>query len=391
MHRSKIAIVHPLLIEGGGSESRALWIAEALTKDFDIHLVSMGGVNLERLNEYYGSNLSRSEVEIIEIAIPGVFKKCFDALRGYRLARFCKKRSSEFDLIISAYDVMDFGRKGIQFIADFSFDDRLRRTFHPAPQGVKGIFYQKSPLRWMYLKLGESLAGISKDGWKRNITIANSAWTRKIMKEVYGIETRTIYPPVVGKFPDIPWDKRENGFVCIGRLVPEKGIDIIIDILKKVGKTGQDTHLHIFGGIDNSPYISSLQRLCDENREWAFMEGKIFAAKKQEIIAQHKFGISNCKNESFGIAIAEMVKAGCIVWVPNGGGQVEIVNHPMLIYDTVEDAADKIVKVLKSTTLQAELREHLAQQSKKFSTERFTIEIRELVTQFLQEDSIAHS
>ncbi|MCK5257215.1 MAG: glycosyltransferase, partial [Deltaproteobacteria bacterium] len=152
-----------------------------------------------------------------------------------------------------------------------------------------------------------------------------------------------------------------------------------------VRKTGQDTHLHIFGGIDNSPYISTLQRLCDEKREWAFMEGKIFGAKKQEIIAQHKFGISNCKNEAFGIAVAEMVKAGCIVWVPNGGGQVEIVNHPALIYDSAEDAVHKIDKVLKSTTLQTELREHLATQSKKFSTQQFMSEIKEVTRQFFQE------
>ncbi|MEE8380297.1 MAG: glycosyltransferase, partial [Thermodesulfobacteriota bacterium] len=290
MHRPKIAIIHPRLIGGGGSESRALWATEALKHDCDVSLITMGSPDLTHLNEYYGTNINRNEIKIIQIPIPPLFKNHFDALRGSRLARFCKQKASEFDLMISTYNIMDFGRRGIQFIADFSFDDGLRRTLHPAPQGVKGIFYRKSLLRWMYLKLSTILAGPSEDGLIRNVTVANSQWSGGIMKKVYGIESQTIYPPVVGESPDTPWDKRENGFICIGRLVPEKGINRIIEILQKVKKKGETIHLHIFGGGDNAQYIKSVQRLCDENREWAFMEGKIFGAKKQEIIAQHKFG-----------------------------------------------------------------------------------------------------
>jgi len=36
----KIAIIHPQLIEGGGSEARALYIAEALKSEYDITLIT---------------------------------------------------------------------------------------------------------------------------------------------------------------------------------------------------------------------------------------------------------------------------------------------------------------------------------------------------------------
>ncbi len=382
MIRPNIAIIHPQLIEGGGSEAPALWTAEALKNKYNVHLITMGNVNLDRLNEYYGTSLNSDQIKTIIIPIPYLLKNRFDALRVYRLTRFCKQRTSEFDLIVSTYNVMDFGRKGIQYISDFSFNDRLRQTFDPTPTGMKWSFHQPSPLRWMYLKLSKIIAGTSRDGWKRNVTIANSDWSGKIMKDVFGMETQTIYPPVVSRFPDISWNKREDGFVCIGRLVPEKRIDRLIEILSEVRKKGCDVHFHIIGKSGDAGYIRKLQELCKRNSDWVFMEGSIYSSKKLEFIAQHKYGIHGREKEPFGIAVAEMVNAGCIAWVPNGGGQSEIVNHYELVYDNAEDAANKIEKVLKSTTSQIELRKHLAMQSEMFSNDRFMDEIRNIVDRF---------
>jgi glycosyltransferase involved in cell wall biosynthesis len=384
MDQIKIAIVHPQLVAGGGSEAPLLWTAEALKENYIIYLITMGEVNLNRLNDCYGTNIYENEVKIISIPIPVLFKNRFDALRSYRLARFCKNKSSDFDLMISTYNVMDFGRKGIQYISDFSFADRSRRTFEPAPKGVKRIFYQESPFRWMYLKLGEILARTSKDGWKRNLTIANSDWSGKIMKENYGIETKTIYPPVANKFPDIPWNEREDGFVVLARLSPEKRIEKIVEILESMRKKGQNIHLHILGRLDDIVYTKRLKDFCDNKRNWISFEGLVVGNEKLEFIAKHKFSISGRENEPFGIAVAEAVKAGCITWVPNGGGQTEIVNHPNLIYQSVDDAANKIDKILKSDVMQEQLREHLSKQAEKFSTEKFTKEIRNIVIQFFE-------
>jgi len=173
MNQAKIAIIHPQLKEGGGSEAQTLWAAEALKNDYDVYLITMGSPDLMRLNECYGTDLNPSDINIIKIPIPFLFKNRFDALRSYRLARFCKHISSEFDLMISTYNLMDFGRKGIQFIGDFSFDDRLRQAFDPAPKDLKGLFYKQSPFRWMYMKLGKILASTSQDGWKINYDVSS--------------------------------------------------------------------------------------------------------------------------------------------------------------------------------------------------------------------------
>ena len=387
MRRPEIAIIHPQLIEGGGSEARVLWCAEALKNSYDVTLITMGHVSLDHFNECYGTNLAPGEIKIIELPVPHLFKNHFDALRYYRLARFCRRRASEFDLMISTYNVMDFGRRGIQYIADFSFEDRLRRSFDPKPRGIKKLFYQKSPLRWMYLRLGKILVGNTEQGWKKNMTIANSDWSGKIMREVYGVKTRTIYPPVVDGFSKTPWEKREDGFVCIGRLVPEKRIEKTIEILKQVRSKGWKIHIHIVGKSRDSSYTRKLQDISGKFGDWVFLEGEMFSKEKSEFLAKHKFGIHGRQNEPFGIAVAEMVKAGCIVWVPAGGGQVEVVNHSALIYENVEDAVNKIDLALKSSTLQGQLREHLANQSQIFSAKRFMSETKELVHEFLRKNT----
>lgn len=380
-------IYHPQLKEGGGSEARPLWTAEALKQDYDVTLATMGHVDLDRFNHAYGTSLTRDEITLIELPIPFLFRSRFDALRSYRLARFCKERSSDYDLMISTYNVMDFGRRGIQFIADFSFDDRLRRSFDFSPDGAKGLLYKNSPFRTLYLLSGRVLSGTyrGKNGWRDNLTIANSDWSGRLLKDTYGIDSKTIYPPVMGEFPDIPWQEKENGFVCLGRLAPEKKIDTLIRILSEVRKKGHDVHLHIIGKTDGSDYVASLQSLARKNSKWVFMEGGMFGKEKTGFLAKHKFGIHGCRKEAFGIAVAEMVKAGCIPFVPDDGGQTEIVNHPGLLYRNIEDAADKISKTLGSETMQHKLQQHLALQAKKFTTDNFIEEIRTLVKAWFKE------
>jgi hypothetical protein len=78
-----------------------------------------------------------------------------------------------------------------------------------------------------------------------------------------------------------------------------------------------------------------------------------------------------------------MVRAGMIVWVPNGGGQVEIVGDASrLRFDTDDEAVDAILHVISDPHEERRLREHLTVQGERFSTERFTTTVRDLVTSF---------
>ena len=89
------------------------------------------------------------------------------------------------------------------------------------------------------------------------------------------------------------------------------------------------------------------------------------------------------REEHFGMAAAELVRAGQIVWVPRGGGQMEIVGEePMLMYDTDDEAVEKIVAVMGDPAEQERLRSVLAPRGRLFSTDRFVSDIRDIVSSF---------
>ena len=385
MRRTKVAVVHPWLRKGGGSEAVALWTLESLKAEHEVTLITQGPVALEELNAHYGTHLDGGQIHIQSLSIPFLLRNRFDALRGYRLARHCRNQALAFKVMISSYNVMDFGKRGIQIIGDFSFDDSLRRVFDPAPVGMKSWVYGRNPLRRVYLKISSALSGHVERRWKRNFTIANSQWSRDILRDNFGIDSQVIYPPVVGEFSRIPWAHKEYGFVCVGRLTYEKRVDRLIEVLARVRDQGFPVHFHIIGKSADLSYQRILQRLCQRHREWVFLEGGMYGRAKYEFLAQHKYGIHGRLREPFGIAVAEMVKAGCLVWAPWGGGQVEIVDHPDLLYSEDEELVGKIIRLLKDQEEQKKLLSHLALQAEKFTTRRFSEEIGRAVDKFLLE------
>jgi hypothetical protein len=102
------------------------------------------------------------------------------------------------------------------------------------------------------------------------------------------------------------------------------------------------------------------------------------------LMANSKYGINAADDEPFGIAVAEMVKAGSIVFVANGGGQTEIVDSPDLTFDNVANAAKKIARVVRSANVQENLKEHLHNRGEEFSAQAFCLRLKELVQKSLQ-------
>ncbi|MBE3111943.1 MAG: glycosyltransferase family 4 protein [Acidobacteria bacterium] len=383
----RVAVVHPQLVAGGGSEACAMWTLQALQDESRLTLVTLGRPDLESMNRKYGTTIDESKIEGRFLRLPPGTRKRFDALRGFRLARYCRRHARDFDVMISAYNVMDFGVAGIQMIADFSFDDALRRELHSANGAAGGGFYKASLGRSLYLGLARALAGSRGDGWKRNLTVANSEWTRDLLRERFGVASDVVYPPVAGGFPAVPWNEREDGFVFIGRLVPEKGVRRVIEILGDVRKE-KPVHLHIIGRRERTAYAREVEELCRRKRDWIHLEGEKYGPEKAEFLARHKYGISGCRNEAFGIAVAEMVKAGSLVWVPDGGGQKEIVAHPGLIYSGRGHAAALILAALGAPAAEAALRYHLEARADLFSSGRFVEEMRGIVRGFLSEKHV---
>lgn len=389
MARPKVALVHPHL-GFGGSEGAVMWSLEALRDDYDLTLITGGEVDLPRLNQYYGTAVRAGDFSYRRLPVPAWLERTgkFAALQGRFGLRYVRKVASQFDVLIGLYGPLDCGRRCIQRIADFSFVEEWRLAQHPGVRGWNSWWYAPaSPLRAAYLALCDGVCRSRPDGWKRNLTLSNSAWTQALMREKFGVESTVGYAPVVGEFPAVPFANRERGFVCVGRISPEKRVDAIIEILSQVRSRGYDIHLHVLGGVDHSAYGTLIQQLAGQNPDWVFLEGWAAGDEKRALLAHHRFGIHGRPNEPFGIAVAEMVLAGCIVFVPNGGGQVEIVNHPDLIFANETEAVEKIVAVLADEAQQQKLCGALRTGTARFSAEAFVTTLRRTVKDFLNSET----
>lgn len=382
-HRLKVGVAHPYLGRGG-SESRVMWAIEALKADYDVSVITTGGGDLDALNQFYGTSVKPDEVTFRESGIPAVLRRTGDALRGSLHQRHCRRVASEYDVLISAYNLCDFGVPAIHCIADFCWDAEIRRRLHPVPTGGRGFAHRDGILRRAYLGLARALSRPSgRDLFAgEDLILANSRWSAEIIRQKYGATVDVLYPPVLGEFPDVPSGERELGFVCLGRIAPEKRIERIVEILQRVRSMGHDVHLHVIGNAADSTYGAEIRSLSD-GQEWVSLEGCLYGAEKAELLSRHRFGIHACQGEAFGIAVAEMVKAGCITFVPNEGGQAEIVDDPALLYEDVDHAAELIDRVLRDERSQQELGEHLSTRATLFTATGFAEGLRNAVERFL--------
>lgn len=383
--RPKVALIHPRIQAGGGSEACVLRIIEALKDRYELTLITSNKVSFAELNAFYRTALSPKDVRAIKVAPPLLLRsgRRFAALRGYRLNNYCKDAAAGYDLMFSAYNPMDFGRPGIQYLLDPLFNTHLLRMLNPAPKKWLRWFYRDSFFRRAYLRHGERLSSFSSEAVRQNVTLVDSDWMGGLTRSALNLETRTLTPPVPDDFRGKPWGERESGFLCVGRIVPEKQVDRAIRIIAAVRRERPDIHLHVVGRIGDPAYFRSLKRLARSLGDWVEFETDVPAPRKAELLASHKYGIHGKENEPFGITIAELVKAGCLVWVPRGGGQVEIVAHDALTFSGIEDGASRILAVLADEGRQAGLRAHLSGRAKSFSIERFESDVREIVARFI--------
>jgi glycosyltransferase involved in cell wall biosynthesis len=385
----RIAIIHPFLgtKTQSGSVYKCLKIIEALKDFYDLYLItSTPKVDFNILNNQWQTNILEGDIHIKKIPLFLLRSTpYFMAFRHSFIGRYCRAHAREYDVMISAYNPYDFGVRGIQFIGDLIFSDKLRGIFHSMPDDRENSwFYKDTWWRALYLKAGRHLYSATEEGLWRNLTIANSGWMQKLLYRVLGVDSLVIYPPVQDVAHSIPWAQREEGFVTVGNLVPFKQIERSIRILQAVRGQGFDVHLHIVGYIIDQVYAHKILETCRKNANWCFYEGPLYGRDKMLFLESHKYGIHGAQVEGFGIAVAEMVKAGCVVWVAEGGGQTEILESEALTFGNEEDAVKKIKIILNDEAQLDGLRHHLHQRAQAFALDNFSSSVRRAVADFLE-------
>ena len=379
-HRRSVLLVQPSLQPPGGGNGVAAWMLQALVDVHRVTVLTWTPVDIDAINRFFGTSLTRSSFDTITIprawrVVPDAMPLPLALVRSALLMRFARRFSDGFEVLLGVHNEVDYGRRGIQYV---HYPTYLR----PRPAVDYRWYHHFPPLLRAYYAVADRIGGFSVARMKANLTLTNSRWTAARIRQFLGVDARVLYPPVVGARRLRRWEERRNGFLAVGRVSPEKEYERLISILSKVRSAGHDVTLTIVGTWDRNVrrYVERLQDLARESGSWVRFVRDVSREELQELMATHRYGIHGMREEHFGMAPAEMVVSGMIVWVPAGGGQTEIIgDEAALLYENDAEAIDRISNVLRHEPEQVRLQAHLRERSRQFGTDRFIEDVRRVV------------
>ena len=203
---------------------------------------------------------------------------------------------------------------------------------------------------------------------------SNSKYVHDRLTAFYGDFHDTIfYPPTTyepedsGETP--PCDPMR--VICLGRISPQKRITDIIDIVERSrALSGKDIKLTVAGPCGNGEYATRIRQIV-EARAWITLVDGVFGRAKDDLLRSGRFAVHARRDEEFGIAVTEYLKAGLIPVVPNEGGSCEVVDRPELSYSTNEDAAAKLARLVSDSVFSETMQRHCQSRALEFSRGKF--------------------
>lgn len=356
-------VVHADLTGGGGAELYGARVLALLQRRFaHVALVHAGpALDANDLNRRFGVALDGRRLSVVS-AGPGA--RLLAGLSGrlqllkYALAlRAARALAGHADLVVSTYGECPIeAARVLQCIHVPLFLDDRRSLMH---LGVTGLSRGALLARQAYVGLARRVAGWDPEVVRRQATAANSWWTAGMMNAAYRMaHADCLYPGArVGIEPgdpkDLPFARREDGFVVVGRLVPAKRIETAAAIVEGLRRRGRHVHLHVVGRAAGR-YRHTLRRHL-WGRSWVHLHEGLPRDQMEALVARHRYGLHAYRHEHFGIAPAELQRLGCLVFVHDSGGQREVIAAPEQRYRSVGDAVARIERVMDDPDLQVRL------------------------------------
>ncbi|WP_414837772.1 glycosyltransferase [Candidatus Nanosalina sp. VS9-1] len=357
----RIAVVYPRISRGiGGIESVTDEILSELSEEDDVVFFS---VVPEKFRESLSEEvLGRIEVRDVgsNIRIPLRDSERFQLLKEKlihrRIGSFMEEESGDFDAVVFSAKFMYSG----------NFDCPTIQYVHNPSVSFQRSEYSSNPLKSVY---DSFLNFLSSDVFDADLNLFNSEFTRETYSSISG---DVLYPPVESDF--FPGDK-EDRVICLGRIARNKRIDEAIDI---VASTEKNLEMTVMGRTTEGTPESYLQKLESREKKYDWLEIKTDVPQDELVkeMAKSKIGILSTRNEHFGIAAVEYMKAGALPMVHSSGGVQSLVNKDRFTYESIGEASEKIDENLGEYD---ELRDFVIERGKDFDVESFRKGIRESV------------
>lgn len=356
------------------------WGLQALAEDHDVTLCTASDYDSADLNRSYGTRLTPDSVTYVRapsLPMPRATYRMVQ-LQHALFDRFCRRIAEDYDVCISLYNFIDFGRPAIQRVADFSFDDRALQSVNPA--AAERLHGAGTWLRRAYIGVCARIRGRADRHATdpADILVANSQWTAKVLLETVGRQSHCVVYPPLPPLPSVQGHRDPKKFVMLGRVSPEKRIEEAIHVLAAVREAGHPVTLAVAGHCGDDSYGREIKALVQKH-PWVRLTGHLDMTTRAALLAGATYGFHACEGEAFGIAVAEMMTAGLVVFVPRSGGVAELVPDSTLTYSTRTEAVARVCAVLSDDVARARLTSLIREKTESFSTETYMERISWLV------------
>jgi glycosyltransferase involved in cell wall biosynthesis len=365
----RVLIVQRSLSPPGGGNAVAAWMVHALAGVHEVATLTAAEWSTPDTNAFYGTSIPVDRITKHIVPAPwrwlsGMPEDRMTRLRMCSVLHYARPLAPRYDLLVTADNFAAFAKSGIQYV-------HYPANLQPRPARMQTAVNT-------YFAACDRLLGAKWTDAARNVTLANSQWTAAGLEQLGEIaKPIVLYPPVLDPGEGLPWAERRNTFLCIGRFHGSKRVELAMDIVGRARAAAmRDARLIIVGSAVDHEYTNRIIRIAANHGEWIDFCEDLSRDELNRLMGQSRYGIQGMENEHFGMATAEMTRAGMLVFAHDSGGTPEVLNNESaLLWSSEGEAVKKIVNVHDVERLRARLKAHTTV----FSTESFVDRFRQIV------------
>ena len=372
----------------GGGDILPLTFASWLQSRCELTLAVDSEAGFRRALEAFGVPLDTNRIEVVPLLPDGLDFHSHNFYWSYRRSLRLKRLAAKTDICISAANVIDFGCPAHHFINILSGVDHAFTTHSGIVRpktSIKGFLVNEVIRPFAGMRSKKCIFSDSRERF-----YSNSKYVHNRLTAFYGNFHDTIFYPPTTYEPEASVDtppREPLRVICLGRINPQKRITDIIDVVERARVLSEkDIKLTIAGPCGNGEYATMIKQSV-EARKWITLVDGVFGKAKDDLLRSGCFAVHARRDEEFGIAVTEYLKAGLITVVPDEGGSCEVVDKPELSYSTNEDAASKLARLVSDYTFAEAMREYCRSRALAFSRSEYEKREANLLEKILSESS----
>jgi alpha-1,2-mannosyltransferase len=178
--------------------------------------------------------------------------------------------------------------------------------------------------------------------------ISTSNFTKGFVKQKWGRESETLYPPCPIDLYQNLNSSKEDLVITVGRVVPEKRMHLFLEIARKLPQV----KFAIIGSVaqEQQSFLRHLQDTAPANVSFVMSPLR----RVTDLLARAKIYVHCALNEHFGITIVEAMAAGCVPVVHDSGGPREIVPEEVgYRWESVDEAVGQVSRLVHNESERA--------------------------------------